>query len=401
MAKNIALTSDIGEGVPRIIHGDPARLRLVFLKLLGNAVKFTGSGEIGLDVTIHDDIRGADRIGLEFIIHDTGIGIPEDECLTIFCPFTRADTGTPRAAGAAGMGLSIARQLVEMMAGDIRVESLPSIGVRFIFRIYPRPASEPGQTLGCESNRRDRRILVVEDNPINQQLARQLLIKLGYTATLAESGLEALEALSQKRFDLILMDIMMPGMDGLETTRQIRQREAASGKGEHVPIIAVTANAVAGDKEHCLAAGMDGYVTKPVNPGVLHAEIRRFLTCPDDEPPRLAKSEATPIVDKTEALMRIEDEELYRNLIDMFVADSKTYLAELRLAADTDDRPRLKRAAHTLKGVLATLSAKRAEHAARDLETSVEANDADDRAAGIRRVEDEIATFVAHVRENP
>jgi len=228
-------------------------------------------------------------------------------------------------------------------------------------------------------------ILLVEDNPVNQKLAIKLLEKQGHTVSVADNGRIAVEAWQKGDFDLILMDMMMPEMDGLEATRRIREAELNQGgaKENHTPIIAMTANAMTGDRERCIAAGMDGYVSKPVKPEVLYQEIDLVLrrsakpTVPATSvTPSLA--EKLPIYDRADALSRIaDDEELLTTLIEMFVADAPSYLAEVDSALAATDWPRLLRAGHTLKGVFATFSARRGEHAARELEVAAKAADAE------------------------
>ncbi len=214
------------------------------------------------------------------------------------------------------------------------------------------------------------RILLVEDNKVNQTLAAIVLEQGGHRVNVADNGRLGLEAWRGDRFDLILMDMMMPEMDGLEATRRIRAEEAERGAGR-IPIVAVTASVMPGDRERCLRAGMDGFVGKPFTPEVLLREIDRVLgrVVPAGGDSDRSANMATPVFDRDDALLRIGgDEELLGTLIDMFVDDTPRYLAELDAALDTADWPRLARGAHDLKGVLATFSARRAEALARELE---------------------------------
>jgi signal transduction histidine kinase/ActR/RegA family two-component response regulator len=262
---------------PDMLIGDPARLRQIVVNLVGNAVKFTRQGEVRLEV--EETSQEEERLGLRFTVSDTGVGIPRHKLGSIFEAFTQADGTTTRRYGGAGLGLAISARLVAMLGGEILVESEPDRGTSFhftaVFRLPPR-APEPENTdledevrslasrVAAEGRSRGYHVLVAEDNPINQKLAVRLLEKRGYRVSLAENGLEALACLKQQRFDMVLMDVQMPEMGGLEATRRIREREQISG--EHIPIVAMTANAMKGDRERCLESGMDDYVSKPILP---------------------------------------------------------------------------------------------------------------------------------------
>ena len=269
----------VEEDVPDALICDPGRLRQVILNLVGNAIKFTERGSVA--VKVRTAARGDDQVTLEFAVSDTGIGIPSGKQDLIFHPFTQADGSTSRKHGGTGLGLSICSQLVTLMGGAIGVESEEQKGATFRFtarfgleripvaalRGLAEPAGQAPVT--------GRSILLAEDNPVNQRLASRLLEKHGHRVTCAASGREVLAALDQERFDLILMDVQMPGMDGLEATAAIRRREKVTG--ERVPIIAMTARAMAGDRQECLAAGMDAYVSNPIHPGELEEAITRCL----------------------------------------------------------------------------------------------------------------------------
>jgi CheY-like chemotaxis protein/HPt (histidine-containing phosphotransfer) domain-containing protein len=247
------------------------------------------------------------------------------------------------------------------------------------------------------SLREDRRkyaILVAEDNPVNQKLTVTLLEKRGHTVEVADNGKLALEAWRRGGHDLVLMDMMMPEMDGLEVTRRIRAEEQGRGR---IPIIAMTANAMQGDRERCIDAGMDGYVSKPVKPELLFQEIDRVLggdvgtITPAPEP----AERALPIYDRAEALSRIgDDEELLATLVDMFVAEAPNYLGEIDNALQATDWTRLTRAAHTLKGVLATFSARRGEACARALEIAAHGADLGECRSLAAQASIEVETFL-------
>ena len=273
--KGLRLSSLLAFDPPGALLGDPGRLRQVIINLIGNALKFTEAGAISLEVK--EESRGDTSIALHFAVSDTGIGIPADKLDVIFEAFSQADSSTTRKYGGIGLGLAISSRLAAMAGGRIWAESTPGIGSVFHFTaVFELPTAQQENTdledearcladrVRHEEKASGFRILVAEDNPINQKLTVRLLAKKGYDVTLAGNGLEALSKLEKQRYDLILMDVQMPEMGGLETTRRIRERELTSG--EHIPIVAMTANAIKGDRERCLESGMDDYVSKPVLP---------------------------------------------------------------------------------------------------------------------------------------
>ncbi|HWZ44315.1 MAG TPA: two-component regulator propeller domain-containing protein [Candidatus Saccharimonadales bacterium] len=289
--KNVKLWCDVSPAVPEYVVGDSARLKQVLVNLVGNAVKFTEAGEIKITAGARPVSGGA--VELEFCVADTGIGIPAEEQLVIFEAFRQVDTSASRKFGGTGLGLAICSSLVSLMGGAIRVESSPGKGSRFYFTVLLRLPVEPAP-LGSEvkvvgpANAPLPRlnILLVEDNPINQQLAVKLLEKNGHEVTVAENGQKALALLEQTTFDLVLMDIQMPEMDGYAATMAIRKREQETLL--HVPIVAMTAHALKGDRERCLEAGMDSYVAKPIDSESLIKSIRAALIA--REPSTLASN---------------------------------------------------------------------------------------------------------------
>jgi signal transduction histidine kinase/ActR/RegA family two-component response regulator len=299
--KNLKITAAATPDCPRTFLGDPARLRQVLFNLLGNAIKFTEQGEVVLRVAPVQQDSGK---FLQFSVSDTGMGISVDQQIRLFEPFSQADPSTTRKFGGTGLGLAISRRLVELMHGQIWLESDPGRGTMVSFlvplvaptatAITASAATEPALSTGSSPSApgngertragtkpeysgqladlaghsepacpRAMHILLVEDNPVNQKLAVKLLERQGHTVMLAENGKKAVELFGAHSFDLLLMDVQMPEMDGMEATAVIREKE--SGGGTHVPIIAMTAHAMKGDAELCLAAGMDGYLAKPIN----------------------------------------------------------------------------------------------------------------------------------------
>jgi len=277
--KDLKLTCDIDEGVPQEVALDSIRLGQILVNLLGNAIKFTAAGEVKLTVGL-DGMTG-DLAALHFTVQDSGIGIPVERQKAIFEAFSQADTATTRKFGGTGLGLTICTRLVELMKGQIWVESEVGSGSRFHFTIEVpvvkeeilAATAEPKETLG--SFETPLRILLAEDNPVNQKVATRMLQRHGHIVTVAENGRQALTAWEKESFDLILMDVQMPEMDGMEATAAIRQRERTQGHGYHIPIIALTAHAMSGDREACLAVGMDGFVTKPIRIDDLISEVAR------------------------------------------------------------------------------------------------------------------------------
>jgi signal transduction histidine kinase/CheY-like chemotaxis protein len=285
--KGLAVKVVLSSELPSRIKGDPIRLRQILINLLDNAVKFTERGEVGLRVD-PDSENGE----LLFRIWDTGIGMEEKVLEKLFKPFTQADESTTRKYGGTGLGLVICKDLVEAMGGTLRVESHLGRGSRFWFSLpleHADDTSESPQVLEGErsgsvaaedrsesSSDRQGHVLLVEDNQVNQLVASSMLAALGATCEIASNGLEALERLGQGNYDLIFMDVEMPLMDGHAATREVRLRERQRGS-RRIPVIAMTANAMAEDRERCIASGMDDYLAKPYEMGALAAVIRRWL----------------------------------------------------------------------------------------------------------------------------
>ncbi|MCW8933133.1 MAG: ATP-binding protein [Gammaproteobacteria bacterium] len=278
--RNVELLTDIDAEVPLIIKGDSVRIRQVLANLLTNAIKFTEQGTVTIKVILLEKTEKSVRLRLE--INDTGIGIAQDSQRKLFNSFTQADGSTTRKYGGTGLGLAIVRQLVTMMRGRLGVNSEENKGSSFWVEItFEIPSNieieNPQHNVAEVTEILEGKALLVEDNPVNQIIARKMLEKVGLTFEVVNNGEEAINRLkSQHDFDLVLMDCQMPVMDGYEATKVLRDIEAETSLSR-LPVIAMTANAMEGDKDKCLAAGMDDYVSKPVNLNALKETLAKWL----------------------------------------------------------------------------------------------------------------------------
>jgi CheY-like chemotaxis protein len=282
-AKGLALHVDSAD-LPRHVRGDPTRLSQVLMNLLGNAIKFTEQGSVSLRGSLLS--READALRLRFEVRDTGIGIEPERIGKLFDAFEQSDTSTTRRFGGTGLGLAVTRQLVALMGGEVGVQSAPGVGSTFWVTVRVQPAARqavwqtpatgdaPPPTAHTPSRPQfDARVLLAEDNAINQEVARELLRAAGCEVHVADNGRRAVEMARTGGYDLILMDVQMPELDGIEASRQIRSMSGLS----RVPIIAMTANAFAEDRAACLAAGMNDHVAKPVHAATLYDTLARWL----------------------------------------------------------------------------------------------------------------------------
>ena len=278
--KEISLSAESSPNLPHQLLGDSGRLRQILINLIGNAVKFTQAGSVKISLTCQSEKPNDDRVWLRFEIRDTGIGMSTEVVAKLFTPFYQGDASITRKFGGTGLGLSICMRLVELMGGKISVQSTPDVGSNFCFDLpfgavhTPAELQENTGTVSAQL-RPGLRILLVEDNLVNQRVAAALLKKLACEVSIAADGALALEALAAETFDVVLMDCQMPVMDGFEATRRLRAGEAGESTIT-VPVIAMTANAMQGDRELCLAAGMDDYLSKPVNRDRLVAMLQRW-----------------------------------------------------------------------------------------------------------------------------
>ncbi|HEX9508149.1 MAG TPA: ATP-binding protein, partial [Myxococcales bacterium] len=406
--KRIELVVEIEREVPDRLIADFVHLGQIIVNLVDNAVKFTAQGKILVRVALQS--RDGESVRLGFSVADTGIGIPANKQQSIFEAFSQADSSHTREFGGTGLGLTISLRMLSMMSGTIRLTSEPGKGSTFFFdlpvklqlestparleeRLQPmelpvllatngqvRGNLQPPLPVSAEAptsspKRPGLRVLLTEDNPVNQLVARILLEKQGHATVLANNGREALVRYQAEPFDLVLMDVQMPEMDGLSATAAIRELETVTGA--HLPIIGVTAHAMKGDRERCLAAGMDGYVTKPIIPGVLFSEIDRLVQNRSAAAAPPGETEADGVVLDQTALVEMVagDHQFLRELTELFAQESPRLLADIGQAIESGDRELLRRAAHNLKGCAGNLFGMRTSEIAFRLEHLAEEGD--------------------------
>jgi len=278
--KGLVLSIEMAPGLEPILKGDPGRIRQILFNLLGNAAKFTETGGVTVGVTQRSLSDGA--LEIRCAVADTGIGISPEAQSRLFSSFSQADSSTTRRFGGSGLGLAICKQLAELMGGEMGVDSTPDQGSTFwfTFRAAPgnpetaieNPFARDHEPFEMSAADRPLRVLVAEDNRVNQAVILAMLAPAGHQIDMVENGVEAVAAVARAPYDLVLMDVQMPEMDGVAATGRIRELE---GDARHTPIIGVTANAMKGDQEKYLSAGMDDYVTKPIDPRRLAEAIAR------------------------------------------------------------------------------------------------------------------------------
>jgi PAS domain S-box-containing protein len=391
--KGLDMFYAIGADVPAALVGDPGRLGQVLVNLLGNSVKFTERGSVSLSVDIAEGGAGGEGppsgdVELDFSASDTGIGIPEEKLERIFDSFTQADGSTTRKYGGTGLGLAISGQIVDMMGGDIRVESEPGKGSTFRFTVrfglagpgkearraetgtagaLPKP---PGKVHECL------RVLLAEDNQVSRKLAESIILKAGHAVTVVKNGREVLDALGKEPFDVVVMDMQMPEMDGLETTAAIRDAKDLRC-GSDIPVVALTAHAMDGDRERFLKAGMDDYVSKPFKPSELvDAVTRCFSGRKGGEESAPLRPEEPAAVHVAEALERLDGNgRLLREVLKDFAGYAPGAVKKVFSALKAEDFEVLMREAHSLKAASASIGARRLGEEALKLERAAARKD--------------------------
>jgi PAS domain S-box-containing protein len=393
--KGLEFICNVTPGVPVYLSGDPGRLRQILTNLAGNAVKFTHRGEIAVRASLVSK-SDADAV-LRFSVKDTGIGIPAAKQEMLFQKFTQADSSITRKYGGTGLGLAISKQLVELMGGEIGVASEEGQGTEFWFTVRMGKQAEgdcrPKQTIATprtirKLRRGEFRILLTEDNITNQQLVLGILKKMGLRAEAVANGAEALKALETIPYDLVLMDVQMPEMDGIEATRQIRDPHSAV-PNHGIPVIAMTAHAMQGDRELCLEAGMNDYLAKPVDLRALVGVLDKWL--PTDnakfgmiydacrknkEEIEGGRSPSPPIFDRAGMMDRMMgDEDLARTVVEGFLEDIPRQLAVLRKFIESGDTRDAERTAHNIKGASANVGGQILSRVALEIEKAGKAGD--------------------------
>jgi signal transduction histidine kinase/DNA-binding response OmpR family regulator len=383
-SKQLTLTTEIDPKMPPALVGDAGRLRQVLLNLLSNAVKFTTTG--GIVVTARCLAKTSERASVEWTVRDTGIGIEPERLATMFTDYAQTDASIARRYGGSGLGLAISRKIVEQMGGEISVTSTPGAGATF--RVVVGLPWADSLDLGERDDHdsiatlkariaalgRPLRVLIAEDNPTNQLVTVKMLRQFEVTTHVAADGVEALAALDRMAFDVVLMDMHMPEMDGLQATRMIRKR---GGNWLNLPIVALTANAFAQDVKACRDAGMDEFVAKPVRRDVLVTTLVRVLDrapgSVEKVPAARAGEQAKPApadVD-VDAIAELEDEigtDGVQETVAVFLRETEDRIARLRALASLTDRAMIRGEAHTLKGAAGTLGLARLSELARALE---------------------------------
>jgi two-component system sensor histidine kinase/response regulator len=376
-------------GLPQVLCGDATRLLQCLLNYVSNAVKFTDHGSVTLYACVQDE--SANDLLLRFDVVDTGIGIAADKLPNLFQAFEQADSSTTRRYGGTGLGLVITRRLAQMMGGDAGVESTTGQGSRFWFTARLRNGTatirkdaptEPEVTTGRRVYLNNK-VLLAEDNPINQEIALELLRGAGLTVDLAENGLQAVELVQQNHYDLILMDMQMPELDGLAATRSIR----ALAQGRQIPILAMTANVYAQDRQRCQEAGMNDFVAKPVDPERLYEVLDKWLPSQADRTTEAtlpkettdadmrAELDSVPNLDVNAGMRRVMNKQaLYLRMLSKFLSDHGGDFARIREMLDAGDHDTARRLAHSLKGVSGTLGAVEVQMRALALEEAIRAN---------------------------
>ncbi len=434
--KKLNLDFSVDPAVPRYLKGDPYRLRQVLLNLLSNAIKFTETGGVTLTVTDRStryvsNLKQETAVYLLFSVEDSGVGIPEDKKEKIFDSFTQADSSTTRRYGGTGLGLTICRQIVRMMGGEIWAENKPDGGSIFRFTAelmlgegdntadetgleeggpslltretaIEEPAEMHGQSeAGSPGIPHGARVLLAEDNKINAAVAVRFLSSMGYSVDTAENGEKVLEMLretgdGEKRYDLVLMDIEMPGMDGIEASRRIRTGEVGSYTG--IPIVAMTAHAHTEARDQCYTAGMNDYVTKPINFYELQSAINSFVTKQSNYRGPLTSGTETAINEKDAILRMGNDRQLYHEMLLIFYKELRSRLTRFTTALSTGDWTGLRQLSHSLKGTAGTIGAEELSTRSAELETAAKAKDGEQAETVLHALEEELVTVEMSIR---
>ncbi len=354
MEKNIRLSSKIDPAIPDHLIGDPTRLNQILINLVSNAIKFTEEGEIKIVIKLIDQIE--DKVNLLFSVHDTGIGIPTEKLNSIFEGFTQATNETTRKYGGTGLGLTIVKQLVEQQGGHIQVESNEGKGSVFTFRLSFKKGQEdliktPVENVFADKLVKNLNVLLVEDNYLNQVLATKVLTNWKWKVDVAENGQIAVEKIQNNNYDIVLMDIQMPEMDGYEATKYIRKNFKAPKST--IPIIAMTAHAISGEVERCEQVGMNGYISKPFNEDHLYSKIISILKL-DNKMETNSQLDSKPDEERCTDLTYLKglskgDNEFVKNMISIFIKQTPAAIQKMEADLSNKDWGSLKAVAHKMK----------------------------------------------------
>ncbi len=444
--KGLQLHGDIAPTVPLALRGDPGRLRQVLVNLVSNALKFTETGQVSIAVTAVEE--NPEETLLRLAVSDSGVGIPGEFHRQIFESFAQVDGSNSRQFGGTGLGLAIARQLVEMMGGEIEVVSEPNKGSTFWFTVRlekqavrpgtesaaPAPAAPlvteefPAESGAVNEESSPRppaspvlhgQILVAEDNAVNQELVKIMLEYLGCRVDAVDNGREAVEAYSRTAYDLVFMDCQMPEVDGYEAVRRIREQEKTAGTPRHTPIVALTAHALPSDRQNCLSAGMDDYLSKPFRQEQLRAIVERWLgskavaaaekdglsaelrssTPGGGSPPKPDASMDGSALEAIRTLERQGSAEVLKKVIEIYFRETPPLLQSLREAAVRTDAAALQRAAHSLKSGSANLGARRLAELCRGLEAAARSGDLSEAQQQVAEIEVEFGKVIPALAE--
>ncbi|MCX5864814.1 MAG: ATP-binding protein [Deltaproteobacteria bacterium] len=414
-SKGLTLSLSVAPKVPTLLTGDLGHLRQILINLVGNAIKFTATGEVTVNASLIGERET--QVTLRFTVRDTGIGIPQDKIPLLFNAFQQVDASTTRKFGGTGLGLAICKRLVAFMGGEIGVESEEGKGSTFWFTVVLKKQAQTGgqpqpvtikkapirPTIQQKEERARFRILLAEDNITNQKVALGILGNLGFSADVAANGKEVITLLETLPYDLILMDVQMPEMDGFAATQLIRSGQTKASNA-NLPIIALTAHAINGYREHCLEAGMSDYLTKPIEPQVLEETLVRWLTSPG-QPGRPASqcqrendSAAPPPVFDLQALTDRLGTELSEKIIAIFLEDMPSQLTILKEYIDQAKLEEAGSQAHKIKGAALTVCGMAFGAVAFSMETAAKAGRLEELPALLPELDRQFALLTVQMR---